>query len=377
MDLDDPIDISWRLVDDWGTDWLATYWPAAVAWALAAVCLAALLLLRRLRPLSSRRRRSAQAAAWGSLGGLSLILGVALAVNTWVGYFPSGDALGRWLDRSRTELGAVSPAGDGTDPAAPAQRGRAFQTVVEVEGHPADGAWVYLPPGYDAAGDERRYPVVYALHGAPGSAADWFAGGQIDVVVDGLIDAGAVPPLIVVAPDLNGGGQPVGHEPLNHPGGAQVEDYVVRDVVAWADRRLRTLADADHRMVAGMSAGGFGALVYGLHSPEVFAGVISIMPYTIPQAADVLADPAALRRNSPLELIAARPGASGQQIFLGQGDRESSAEAEAINQALRAQGQDSTLRIYPGLDHNWTAARAIMPYGLVWVAQRLGWERPA
>jgi dienelactone hydrolase len=103
---------------------------------------------------------------------------------------------------------------------------------------------------------------------------------------------------------------------------------------------------------------------------------VSIMPYTTPYTAGVVADPAARARNTPLDVIASRGGATAQKIFLGQGDGEPTAEATQIRDALRAQGQTTTLRVYPGLAHNWTTARTIMPYGLVWAARQLEWTTP-
>lgn len=314
---------------------------------------------------------------------------LALGANTWVGYFPSVASLTRWIDdktrkpvaefpRSAVDADAANESGrpvESAERVTTTQTGHAFLTALPstTKGVPDTGAWVYLPPGYDAESNIERYPVVYTLHGAPGSAADWFAGGRLDYVLDTMISGGYLPPLIVVSPDLNAGSQRIDDEPLNRPGGPQLEDFVTQDVVAWADRHLRTVANAEHRIVAGMSAGGIASLLYGLHSPSVFGGVVSIMPYATPYTPQIVGDDVARRLNSPLEVIAARPGPTDQKVFLGQGDGESSADAERILESLRTQGQTATLRVLPGLNHNWTAARMIMPYGLVWVSEQLGW----
>lgn len=394
MDPDAPIHVPPALAQDTGADLLSSYWPAAVGLCIAVGGVALAVRAARRRRGHSRRNRILATSGWSAATALILAGSLALGVNTWVGYFPSVSALSRWvgdkigtpstdIPSANTPSAGVAP---GTAPgAAPADRvtshhhGYAFQTTIPSTATqvPAANAWVYLPPDYDKPGNTTRYPVVYALHGSPGSAADWFSGGRIDFLLDTLIRAGALPPTIVVSPDLNAGaGADRGEdEPLDRPNGPQVETFVTTDVVSWADGHLRTLTDPTHRIIAGMSSGGLGALLYGLHDPDEFGGVVSILPYAHPYTPSIKADPDALRRNSPLRVIAARPGATDQTIFLGQGDGEPTTEATQIRDALRAQGQVTTLRVLPGLGHTWTAARTIMPYGLVWTAEHLGWAR--
>lgn len=387
MELDDPIDVPVQLSADLGTDLLATYWPTVIMFLIAGAAIGMIVLFRR-RCRDRARHPRLRVAGWVITASIAMIAALALGVNTWVGYFPSVDALQRWVDSTPREPVTVFPttavdAGEkgvetpssSSQRVTSADRGHAFLSSVPAHDRkmPDAGAWVYLPPDYDAPGNTQRYPVVYALHGAPGSAADWFAGGRIDYLLDVLITTGYLPPVIVVSPDLNAGPERVDTEPLNRPGGPQIEDFVVQDVVAWADDTFRTLPDTEHRVIAGMSSGGIGSLLYGLHSPDVFGGVVSIMPYTKPYTPEVAADENALRTNSPLDIIASRPGATTQKIFLGQGDGEPTAEAEQIIAALRAQEQPATLRVLPGLEHNWTAARTIMPYGLIWAATQLEW----
>jgi enterochelin esterase-like enzyme len=312
---------------------------------------------------------------------------VALGVNTWVGYIPSVAAAQRWV-QTRTGTGGTAEgpgaAGPARDPAAPvegrvtdAEHGYAYQVTIPSTSDdvPDSAAWVYLPPDYDAPGAGTRYPVVYALHGAPGTAADWFSGGMLDRTLDELISTGYMPPVVVVAPDLNAGSAaPVDSEPLDIPGGPQLERFVREDVVHWADTTLRTRPEAGQRVLAGMSAGGLAALVGALHHPEVFGGVISLMPYAGPYTDQVLADPGATADDTPRVLAGRGPQPSGQPVFLALGDSESPAAARAIERALRASGRPTTLRIYAGLNHNWVGARAMMPYGLVWAAGQMGWD---
>lgn len=375
MHPDDPIHVPEVFLESQG-DLLATYLPAIF---IALVCVSSGSALIRWR---KRRRREPKLApvavvvGWSMLCGLSFILAAALAVNAWVGYFPSVQALQRWVGIADNRVTA-EPGGQQT-----AQSGNRLTT--STEGHAmsisipannrsftASAGWVYLPPDYDAKGSTTRYPTIYALHGAPGRAVDWFSGGNIEHQLNTLIAQKFIPPVIFVAPATSEGIART--EPLNQPGGPQIEDYIVEDVVAWTEANYRTIAHPDQRVIAGMSAGGLGALIIGLHHPDVFSGIVSILPYATPYTSAITADPAATSRNSPLQVIEGRQVVPGQNIFLGQGDLEPVAEAIDIRDALRKQRQVTTLRVLPGLGHNWTAARTIMPYGLVWVSGQLGW----
>jgi len=395
MDPDAPIEVPPTLLQDPGADLLSTYWPAAIGLVLTVGALLLAIRAFRRKAGRSRARRMLGGFAWSTASAFVLVIALAFGVNTWVGYFPSMPTLQRWIDdkvhgpitdfpktavtapTDATQAGAAADTAAGAARVTTDSRGYPFLAAVPSTASmvPSTGAWVYLPPGYDKPGNTDRYPVIYVLHGAPGSAADWFAGGRIDYLLDTLIDSGSIPPAIVVSPDLNAGSDRVDGEPLDIPGGPQIETFVTNDVVKWADANFRTQADAGHRIVAGMSAGGLGSLIYGLHHPDIFGAVVSLLPYANPYTPAVTADPDAMQRNSPLAVIASRGGATSQKIFLGQGDQEPTVDATQIRDALRAQGQTTTLRVLPGLGHSWTAARTIMPYGLVWAFSELGWQK--
>ncbi|MGA9521753.1 MAG: alpha/beta hydrolase-fold protein [Myxococcaceae bacterium] len=134
---------------------------------------------------------------------------------------------------------------------------------------------VYLPPGYE--GGNERFPVVYFLHGFTGSGTKWvgFPGFGVTVPqrIDHLISSGAIPPVIAVFPDgwtAIGGSQWINSEAIGRYG-----DYLAKDVVAWVDRELRTVAKAEGRACVGTSSGGYGALVAGRDHPDVFGHVAS------------------------------------------------------------------------------------------------------
>ncbi|MBV9216540.1 MAG: esterase family protein [Acidobacteria bacterium] len=118
---------------------------------------------------------------------------------------------------------------------------------------------VVLPAGYKAD-DAKRFPVVYLLHGLTGHFNDW-------------TDRGAVAQLaekhdfIFVMPEGEDGWYTDSQLIPN----SKFESYIVRELIPEIDRRFRTLSDRNHRVLAGLSMGGYGAIKFGLKFPEMFA----------------------------------------------------------------------------------------------------------
>ena len=152
------------------------------------------------------------------------------------------------------------------------------------------GVMVYLPPSYDHG--SARYPVAYYLHGWSGNETNWVKAGRLDASMDTLV-AGGMREMIVVMPDGDDGwwmtseslpdlagclralpeyaGDPATYcVPWPH-----YDDYVNYDVVRWVDATFRTKADRAHRGVAGLSMGGYGAVLLALQFPETFGAAAS------------------------------------------------------------------------------------------------------
>jgi enterochelin esterase-like enzyme len=157
---------------------------------------------------------------------------------------------------------------------------------------------VYLPPGYSSA---RRYPVIYLLHGLPGSPSSFYDSLRIAQVSDGLITSGQAPPFIAVMP-IGG--------PLVHRGSAEWAgvwaSFVARAVVPWVDGHLSTIPTMQGRALAGLCAGGYGAVDIGLRHPGLFGTIESWQGYFAPVFRDgpfVHASPATLAANDPTLLV--------------------------------------------------------------------------
>ncbi|MGQ0570180.1 MAG: alpha/beta hydrolase [Armatimonadota bacterium] len=134
---------------------------------------------------------------------------------------------------------------------------------------------VYLPPGYGANSD-RRYPVIYWLHGFTGTAlsqinaSPWVP--SIPQVIDRVIDEGSPPAIVVMADGWTRYG---GSQFLNSSATGRYEDAIA-ELVGFIDGRYRTLASPDHRGIAGKSSGGYGALALGMRHPDLFGGLASL-----------------------------------------------------------------------------------------------------
>jgi enterochelin esterase-like enzyme len=213
-------------------------------------------------------------------------------------------------------------------------QGRIPNTYVPSAWRPTE---IYLPPDFSP---QVRYPVVYLLQGFRGSPYQYVFGLSLARRADQLINAGEVRPFIAVIPPAGVTAR------FDGEWTGAWEDYLVRDVVPWADRHLPTKALAPGRVVAGLSGGGYGAVDIGLRHPRLFGTLESWSgSFTAPHdgslahagATELAAhDPALLvRRDAPL-LRRLRT-----RFFLssGTGDRAAACATESFAREL------SSLRI--------------------------------
>jgi enterochelin esterase-like enzyme len=204
-------------------------------------------------------------------------------------------------------------------------------------------AMVYTPPGYSTT---RKYPVLYLLHGIGGNETHWTQFGAADSILDNLIAAGKMVPMIVVMPNgrasnepqgdlfgrggpgrgaLGGGGRAAGTPaapPVEQAAGAgggragaggggamgvEFEAYaafereLIGDLIPHIESKYSVQADREHRALAGLSMGGGQSLNFGLANINTFAwvGGFSSAPNTA-QPAQLVKDPAAARQNLKL-----------------------------------------------------------------------------
>ncbi|MDB5057312.1 MAG: hypothetical protein JWO59_784 [Chloroflexi bacterium] len=153
---------------------------------------------------------------------------------------------------------------------------------------------IYLPPGYDSPQNrQRRYPVLYLIHGSPGNPGSWIRGAHADFIANEAIAAGTAPPMVMVMPDVNGG-QWRDTECINKWNGSDNEmTYIIHDLIPYIDAHYRTQPAANQRAIGGLSSGGYCAFNLGLRNPGVFGTLFSISGYyhAIPSEVFGLNDP--------------------------------------------------------------------------------------
>lgn len=250
-------------------------------------------------------------------------------------------------------------------------------------GIPVGRANVMLPPGYnDPANANKHYPVVYLIHGYPdGTADDWFTSGDALNTMQALLNDKTIQPMIIVAPDMTAEQPSIDWECLNIPNGPQLEDYLVHTVVSKIDQQFRTIPDRTHRAIGGMSGGGYCTLNIGLQHLETFGTMLISLPYDdLGDSAGILAGhPDLVAANTPRQYIPAmkftQPIAS--IIAVGEGAPTDVATGHRLANALAARGQQVALVLQPGLTHTWRAARAALPYLLVFADQQFNAGRSA
>jgi enterochelin esterase-like enzyme len=141
------------------------------------------------------------------------------------------------------------------------------------------GAWrrsfVYTPPDYDT-NPRARYPVLYLQHGMGEDETGWIFQGRANLILDNLIAAGKAKPMIIVME--NGYARMAGQAQPPSTGGPRpdvsgFEDVMLNDVIPMIDRTYRTIADREHRAMAGLSMGGNQTCQLTLRHLDKFAWI--------------------------------------------------------------------------------------------------------
>ena len=181
--------------------------------------------------------------------------------------------------------------------------------------------FVYTPPGYDRG--VARYPVLYLQHGFGENEAAWSDQGHENFILDNLIAAHKAKPMIIVnangmigvhfqppAPSESGDAGSSSSRTVSHyfmdEHYAQFDRIVSMELIPFIDSHFRTIADRNHRALAGLSMGGAQALRIGLNHLDEFSYIGAFSPAieitdTKKDYGGILANPA--RPNEQLHLL--------------------------------------------------------------------------
>ena len=205
-------------------------------------------------------------------------------------------------------------------------------------------ARVVLPAGY--ARSNERYPVVYFLHGLPGNAGSYQGN---DWLVDSLEQAG---PAILVMPQGARANDP-DPEYLNWGTGRNWETYVAEEVPRYVDAHFRTIRSREGRAIVGLSAGGYGATILGLHHLGSFAAIESWSGYfepTDPTGTYVIPREAAASARNLIRGVSARERRDPTFLafYVGNGDSRFRDDNVRFDAALNAAHVPHVFAIYRG-----------------------------
>ena len=138
---------------------------------------------------------------------------------------------------------------------------------------------VYLPPGYQSSPD-RRYPVLYILHGFTDSDLAWMGWREhfvnVPATMERALDAGTAREMILVMPNAFTAFQGSFYGSSVHTG--DWERYVAEELVAYIDEHYRTIPERASRGLTGHSMGGYGTLRIGMKRPDVFSSIYAMSP---------------------------------------------------------------------------------------------------
>ncbi len=154
---------------------------------------------------------------------------------------------------------------------------------------------VYLPSEYEKNVD-KRYPVLYLLHGTGGDELAWLGMGRLAQIMDNMIAQGKIQPMIVVMPNgIADQDAAPGHSPYmsGESRHSNVSSWLGRtekafpeEVMPFIEGKFRTINDKEHRAIAGLSMGGLHTIAITANNPTLF-GYVGLFS---PQSVNILTD---------------------------------------------------------------------------------------
>jgi enterochelin esterase-like enzyme len=159
---------------------------------------------------------------------------------------------------------------------------------------------VYTPPGYSK---DKKYPVLYLLHGIGGDETEWVRYAKPDNMLDDLLADGKAVPMVIVIP--NGRAEVDDHPKDNAYGHAaafaKFEGDLLNDLIPFVESKYSVETDREHCALAGLSMGGGQSLNFGLVHLDKFAwiGGFSSAPNT-KSAQQLIPDPEAAKKQLKL-----------------------------------------------------------------------------
>ncbi len=243
---------------------------------------------------------------------------------------------------------------------------------------------IYLPPGYETS--ERSYPVVYLLHGYSDDETGWVQFGELDRIADRGIANGDISSSIIVMPNGK-----VTWYCNSYDGSDPWEDMFIDEFIPFIEKEYRVRSKKEFRAIAGLSMGGFGALMLAMHHTDIFSTSVALSAGVIPD--EVIANSTKFdhyfgnifydtktengvsehwKANNPLDLLESVDIDKlksvryyidcGDDDFLGLGNAE-------LHKKMLTMGIKHEYRVRDG-SHSWGYWRTGLPAGLKFISEK-------
>ena len=212
---------------------------------------------------------------------------------------------------------------------------------------------VYTPAEYET-NPTKRYPVLYLQHGMAENETSWSNQGHANFILDNLIASGECEPMIVV---MDHGDCGVRFAYIDDPTfnraafGNSFREVLLDDIIPNIDKNFRTIADREHRALAGLSWGGKQTMEIGMTNLDKFAyfglfsAATSVAPNQIKTIYDgVFANPEEFNRKVKF-------------FFIGIGTEENIGGNKQLSDLFKANGINNTYYESPGTAHEWLTWR--------------------
>lgn len=216
--------------------------------------------------------------------------------------------------------------------------------------------YIYTPASYDTD-LEKRYPVLYLQHGGGESEHGWPQQGKTALIMDNLIAAGLAEEFIIVMDNGSWARPRPSEGEARQEGGRRMglpsnwadgfKNTLINDIIPMVDARYRTIADKEHRAMAGLSMGAMQTKAITMACPDVFSklGLFSGGTISVEEAADA-------------------PGfrEAYDLVFVSFGSREverprGGVDPGKITEDLKASGMNAHYYVSPETAHEWQTWR--------------------
>ncbi len=225
------------------------------------------------------------------------------------------------------------------------------------------GYCAMLPPSYDAQ-PQKKFPVLYFLHGLGGDQSFLVSSGGWNLIED-MWEQKKIGEFVIITPQAGSSFY------INSKDGrVKYEDFFIRDFIPKMEKKFRLTGTRSGRAIGGVSMGGYGALRFAFKYPQMFVSVGAHMPAlleTLPRGAGQggfsamfgnafgsPADESFWKSNSPF-VFARSARLGGMKIYADCGDHDDygfDAGTKQLDKLLDQRGIPHTIYIFPG-QHDW------------------------